>query len=120
MEQKNDSLVRQYFGTLRFETAQQGQQINDRYELMWLSSNLFQPVLHLGEKTVMDGKTFRKWDQAPTPYARLKATGQLSACQQQRLDALDEQTNPCQFRETIYQRLAALWQATAKPSEQVA
>ena len=120
VEQKNDSLVRQYFGTLRLETPEQWQQMNEMYELMWLYYNLFQPVLHLSEKTVVDGKTSRKWDQAQTPYARLKASGALSLQQQQRLDRLYEQSNPRQLRETIYERLARLWQSVEKPTEQVA
>lgn len=120
VEQKNDSLVRQYFGTLRLETTEQCQQMNEIYEWMWLYYNLFQPVLHLVEKTVVEGKTYRKWDQAQTPYARLKATGILSTEQQQRLDALYEQTNPRQLRQTIYERLARLWQSAQKPTEQAA
>lgn len=120
VEQKNASLVRQYFGTLRLETTEQCQQMNEIYELMWLYYNLFQPVLHLVEKTVVEGKTYRKWDQAQTPYARLKATGILSTEQQQRLDALYEQTNPRQLRQTIYERLARLWQSAQKPTEQAA
>jgi len=120
VEQKNDSLVRQYFGTMRLETAQQCQQMNEIYELMWLYYNLFQPVLHLVEKTVVEGKTHRKWDQAQTPYTRLKATGALSLHHQQHLDTLYEQTNPRQLRETIYERLALLWQSVEKPTEQVA
>lgn len=120
VEQKNDSLVRQYFGTLRLETVQVCEQINEIYELMWLYYNLFQPVLHLVEKTEVEGKTVRKWDQAQTPYARLKASSSLSAEQQRRLDALYEQTNPRQLRESIYERLSRLWQAAEKPTEQVA
>jgi hypothetical protein len=120
VEQKNDSLVRQYFGTLRLETQEQWQQMNDIYEFMWLYYNLFQPVLHLIEKTVVEGKTYRKWDQAQTPYARLKASGALSLEQQQRLDSLYEQTNPRQLRETIYERLARLWQSASEPTKQVA
>lgn len=120
VEQKNDSLVRQYFGTLRLETAAVCEQINEIYELMWLYYNLFQPVLHLVEKTEVQGKTVRKWDQAQTPYARLKATGSLSLEQQRRLDALYEQTNPRQLRQSIYERLDRLWQSASPSTEQVA
>ena len=120
VEQKNDSLVRQYFGTLRLETAAVCEQINEIYDLMWLYYNLFQPVLHLVEKTEVEGKAMRKWDQAQTPYARLKASGSLSSEQQRRLDAFYEQTNPRQLRERIYERLTHLWQCCEKPAEQVA
>jgi len=47
--------------------------MNALYERMWLYYNLFQPVLHLSEKVVVDDKVRRKWDQAQTPYERLQA-----------------------------------------------
>ena len=50
VEQKNDTLVRQYFGTLRLETPEHVQAMNVLYGKMWLYYNFFQPVLHLQEK----------------------------------------------------------------------
>ena len=120
VEQKNDSLVRQYFGTVRLDTVEQWKKMNAIYELMWVYYNLFQPVMHLVEKAVVDGKVRRRWDQAQTPYERLKATGKLSTAQQQRLDALYEQTNPQQLREALYEQLAQLWELQAKPTEAAA
>src|SRR6266536_277069 len=70
-EQKNDSLVRQYFGDLRLDRPEQVQVINTLYEQMWCYYNLFQPVLHLSDKSIVDGKVRRKRDQAQTPYIRL-------------------------------------------------
>ena len=44
----------------------------------------------------MEGdKVRRTWDEAQTPYQRLLAKGVLSPEQQERLQALYEQTNPC-------------------------
>jgi hypothetical protein len=84
---------------------------------MWLYYNLFQPVLHLAEKTWVGDKVLRKWDQAKTPYERLVASGVLSPQQQARLQQLYEQTNPLSLREAIYRQLDALWQsATPQPS----
>ncbi len=111
VEQKNDTLVRQYFGELRLDTPSQIAAGNALYERMWLYYNLFQPVMHLTEKTVEGDKVRRKWDKAQTPYQRLLATGVLSPEQQERLQALYEQTNPLQLREEIYRGLAALWDA---------
>lgn len=109
VEQKNSSLVRQYFGTLRLDTPEQVAAMNTLYDKMWLYYNLFQPVLHLSEKQVQPDGIVRKWDTAQTPYQRLVASGKLSAQQQARLQALYEQTNPLRLREEIYQGLAALW-----------
>ena len=115
VEQKNNTLVRQYFGDLRLETPEQIAAGNRLYEQMWLYYNLFQPVMHLKSKT-MEGDTLRRtWDEAQTPYERLKATGVLRQEQQQRLQALYEQTNPQRLREEIYAGLALLWeQATVQ------
>ena len=110
VEQKNDTLVRQYFGELRLETAEQIAAGNALYERMWVYYNLFQPVMHLSEKRVDGDKVRRKWDQAQTPYQRLVATGILSQEQQQRLQALYEQTNPLLLRDEIYAGLDALWE----------
>ncbi len=113
VEQKNDTLVRQYFGTLRLETPEQITAGNRLYEQMWVYYNLFQPVMHLVAKTVVDGKVRRSWDEAKTPFERLQASGVLSQAQQQRLQALYEQTNPWHLREAIYEGLALLWEQAA-------
>src|SRR5216684_4200530 len=110
VEQKNDTLVRQYVGKLRLDTPEQIAAGNALYERMWLYYNLFQPVMHLHEKLVEGDKVRRKWDQAQTPYQRLVATGVLSQEQQARLQALYEQTNPLLLRHEIYAGLDALWE----------
>ncbi len=115
-DQKNDTLVRQYVGQLRLDTPEQVMALNALYEQMWLYYNLFQPVLHLCEKTLVGDKVMRKWDAAKTPYERLLASGVLSPEEQARWQQLYEQTNPLQLRAAIYQQLAGLWQsATAAP-----
>lgn len=120
VEQKNDTLVRQYFGDRRFDRPEQIEAMNALYEQMWIYYNLFQPVMHLIEKTAVGDKVRRKWDQARTPFERLKATGKLSAEQEQRLQTLYDQTNPQHLREEIYQRLAQLWSQSMASATQVA
>lgn len=120
VEQKNATLVRQYFGTLRLDTPEQVAAMNVLYEQMWLYYNLFQPVLHLSEKRVGTQGVQRIWDTAQTPYQRLLTSGKLSAEQQARLQALYEQTNPLRLRDNIYRGLAALWDGCADPCEGVA
>ena len=115
VEQKNDTLVRHYFGHLRLETAEQVAAGNGLYERMWVYYNLFQPVMHLVEKTVEGDKVHRKWDDAQTPYQRLLATNVLSPHQQARLQAVYEQTNPLLLHTEIYTALAALWEAALAP-----
>lgn len=120
VEQKNATLVRQYFGTLRLDTPEQVAAMNALYEQMWLYYNLFQPVLHLAEKRVGPDGVQRIWDTAQTPYQRLLASGKLSAEQQARLQTLYGQTNPLRLRQAIYEGLAALWDSCASATEGVA
>ncbi|HTD17942.1 MAG TPA: integrase [Ktedonobacteraceae bacterium] len=113
VEQKNATLVRQYFGTIRLDTVEHVKAMNALYEKMWLYYNFFQPVMHLQEKICQGDHVVRHWDQAQTPYERLLATGTLSAEQQTRLQALYDQTNPMVLRNEIYRQLAALWDIPA-------
>ena len=110
VEQKNDTLVRQYFGTIRLETPEQVRAMNVLYDKMWVYYNFFQPVMHLQEKIYQEDKVIRHWDQAQTPYQRLVATDTLGSDQLVRLQALYEQTNPMTLRKEIYRLLAVLWE----------
>jgi hypothetical protein len=109
VEQKNDTLVRQYFGEVRLDTREQIAAGNRLYEQMWVYYNLFQPVMHLKTKTTEGDKVRRTWDTAQTPSERLVRTGVLSQAQAQRLQGLYEQTNPWQLRQEIYAGLTQLW-----------
>ena len=109
VEQKNDTLVRHYFGEVRLDAPEQIAAGNRLYEQMWVYYNLFQPVMHLKTKTIEGDKVRRTWDQAQTPYERLVGTGVLSQEQAQRLRDLYEQTNPWQLRQEIYAGLTQLW-----------
>lgn len=120
VEQKNDTLVRQYFGDLRLDTAEQLEEMNALYKQMWLYYNFFQPVLHLKEKTVVGDQVRRKWDQAQTPYQRLVASGTLTPQQQQELQALYERTNPRHLRAEIYRQLTHLWDQGLPQAESAA
>lgn len=106
VEQKNDTLVRAYFGSARLDTPEQCQALNALYDQLWRYYNLFQPVLRLTEKAVIDGRLRRRWAPAQTPFARLRATGVLSAAQRQTLDAQYAATNPRALRRTIYAAIA--------------
>jgi hypothetical protein len=117
VEQKNATLVRAYVGYERLETLGQCTVLNALYDQMWVYYNLFQPVLHLVGKEVVDGKLHRQWDQAQTPYQRLLASGILSSEQRSRLAALYAETNPRQLRAAIYQAVERLWQHP-KPAQE--
>jgi hypothetical protein len=94
VEQKNDTLVRAYLGTERLETPAQCDALNALYEQMWTYYNLFQPVLHLTSKSIVDGSLRRRWDAAATPYQRLLRAGVLDQSATERLSTLHAETNP--------------------------
>ncbi len=110
VEQKNATLVRAYLGYERLDTLGQYAALNALYNQLWVYYNLFQPVLHLVGKDLVNGKLQRRWDPARTPDQRLLASGVLSPEQEKRLAELYAGTNPRQLRKTIYQRLERLWQ----------
>lgn len=101
VEQKNDTLVRAYLGQARLDTAEQCAALNALYDQMWVYYNLFQPVLHLVEKTHDGTRVRRRWDDAQTPFARLLATNTLETPTRQRLERLYADTNPRALRRTI-------------------
>jgi hypothetical protein len=119
VEQKNYSLVRAYLGYGRLDTAAQADALDQLYEQLWVYYNLFQPVLHLTEKAVVEGKLQRKWDPAATPYHRLLATEVLTTAEQARLAALHALTNPRQLRREINDRLGRLWATPRGPAPEL-
>jgi hypothetical protein len=102
VEQKNSTLVRAYVGYERLDNGAQCATLNALYDQLWLYYNLFQPVLHMVSKEVVNGKLHRKWDKAKTPYQRLLSSGILSSKQRARLAELYSRTNPRQLRRAIY------------------
>jgi hypothetical protein len=109
VEQKNDTLVRAYFGPMRLDTPAQCQAMNAIYDQMWLFYNLFQPVMHLTAKEIRDGKCKRCWDEAKTPYRRLLEKEVLADEAKARLAALHEKSNPRQLRQQIHGAILKLW-----------
>jgi hypothetical protein len=107
VEQKNSSLVRAYLGHERLDSVPQVLVSNRLYDQMWIYYNLFQPVMHLVKKEVIqqDGqpaRVKRRHDQARTPFDRLCATDAILPEHRQQLEALRDQTNPRQLRQRIY------------------
>jgi len=127
VEQKNSSLVRAYLGFARLDSARQTLALNELYDQMWLYYNLFQPVLHLAEKTLVlnaadQAHVQRRYDVAQTPFDRLCATAALPPEQRTKLTQLRDTTNPRRLRQDLYDRLDRLWQlpgATAGVTEDV-
>jgi hypothetical protein len=111
VEQKNSTLVRAYIGYERLDSVAQCAALNALYNQLWVYYNLFQPVLHMVSKEVINGKLHRKWDKAQTPYQRLTSSGVLSLKQEERLNSLYTKTNPRELRRAIYEAVEQLWKS---------
>jgi hypothetical protein len=115
VEQKNSSLIRQYLGNDRLDTVAQVLALNEVYVQMGLYYNLFQPVLHLLEKTWCPspdghaGRVQRRYDAASTPFDRLCRTGAIKLEDRQVLLDLRQQINPRVFRQQFYNAIDAIF-----------
>lgn len=123
VEQKNDTLVRAYFGNDRLDSVAQVVAMNRIYEDLWVYNNLLQPVMRLKDKVYVtqDGRTTRvrrRFDEARTPFDRLCATDAITADDQIQLEARRQQTNPRALRRDIYQAVEALFELpNAEPGQ---
>lgn len=127
VEQKNGRLVRAYLGYDRLDTVRQTLALDELYNLLWLYTNFFQPVMRLCGKRVVtadDGsqKLICEYDRARTPLQRLAESGVLPSEQQCELEDLRLRTNPRRLRQQIHAGIRALFampNATPGVSEDV-
>jgi hypothetical protein len=102
VEENNHSLIRAYIGHDRLDTQAQLKALRQLYEKLWLYHNFFQPVMRLQEKEYVSPLQYRrKYDQAKTPFDRLKEKNILKENTQLQLEALRDQTNPMTLRNQI-------------------
>ena len=111
VEQKNSFLIRKLFGQERLDTVAKVNAMNQLYEQLRLYYNLFQPVMRLQEKRlVVDRRGHRRvrllYDQAQTPYERVRASGVLSSEQEAWWDRTRVSLNPRALRQEM-NRLAS-------------
>ena len=71
VEQKNDSIVRNWVGYGRFDTQPQVDTLNELYELLRLYTNFFLPVMKLSKKVRIGSKIKKIYDKPTTPYRRI-------------------------------------------------
>jgi hypothetical protein len=80
-----------------------------------LDLNYLQPVRKLVSKERIGGKVVKRFDQAQTPYQRVRARGILSAEQQERMAREYRQLNPVRLRHQIAMALDVLWMLAEIP-----
>jgi len=102
VEENNQSMVRAYIGHSRLDTFAQLKILRQLLDKLWLFHNFFQPVMRLKEKQVISSTQFRrKYDQATTPFDRLKEKDSLNNKNLSSLENLRRQTNPVVLRYEI-------------------
>jgi len=109
VEENNHSLIRAYIGHDRLDTQAQLKILRQLYEKLWLYHNFFQPVMRLQEKEYVSPLQYRrKFDQAKTPFDRLKEQNILKDNVQLQLEALRDNTNPMALRLQIDELISRL------------
>ena len=92
-EEKNDSVVRNIVGYLRFEGEDARKAMAELYSVYGLIVNYFYPSMKIISKERIDAKVIKKYDRARTPYARLMECGDLDDASKEELrrrkDSLD-------------------------------
>jgi len=106
VEQKNATLVRAYLGNERLDTVEQVLAVNHLYDKMWAFYNLFQPVMHLVEKEIIQDqhgatRVRRRHDKARTPFQRACDAKVISPDHKNQLEALRDSINPRRLRQEI-------------------
>jgi hypothetical protein len=114
VEENNHSLVRAYIGHDRLDTQAQLKVLRQLYEKLWLYHNFFQPVMRLKEKEYVSPLQYRRiYDQAKTPFDRLKEKNIPKENMLMQLEALRNQTNPMALRTQIDELISQLLSLTS-------
>lgn len=109
IEQKNWSIVRQQIGYDRYETAASGA-LNAFWQEFRSYTNFFQPVLKLKEKSRVDGKVKKVYDEAQTPYQRVMASPHASQADKEQLSQLFVGLDPVLLKRSLDRRLQVIWE----------
>ena len=110
VEQKNASVVREYFGYERIDRIELKKDMDVLCAKISLYNNLFRPCKRLISKTKRpDSHGFSKrYDKPATPLDRVIASGYADPAVIRRLTALREKTNPIRLLEDIRRRYALI------------
>jgi hypothetical protein len=107
VEQKNWTHVRQWFGYERYDHAELVPLLNTlTCGALGQFQNYFLPTLKLVEKKRTEtGRLQRRYGQVETPYARVLASGEVSAGKKRELQAARAQLNPFALEREIQKQL---------------
>ncbi len=113
IEQKNWSVVRQFVGYDRYESAAALVQMRRVYELLRLYVNLYQPVMKLVGKEREGSRVRKRYDQARTPYRRALEAGVIPDEKKAELERAMAENGPLSLRRRLDAELDKLWHLRA-------
>lgn len=108
IEQKNDSIVRNWVGYGRYDTQEQVDTLNELYELLRLYTNFFLPVMKLKKKIRIGSKIRKVHDRATTPYRRILRARDVSKEVKDKLKAEYKTLSLVELKEKIDEVLKRL------------
>lgn len=112
VEQKNWTHVRKFIGYSRYDSLEELNILNDIYRNeLRLFKNFFQPVIKLILKERVNGRIYRKYDKARTPYHRIMESKEVSEKKKQELKRIYDSLNPAQLKRDIDGKLSLLAKA---------
>lgn len=117
IEQKNSTHIRKVIGYHRYDTWEEIACLNNLYRNeLRLYKNFFQPIIKLIKRKRINGKIYRKYDKAKTPYRRIMESNQISDSKKKELKKIYESLNPAQLKRDIDKKLKKLYTIYQKKS----
>ena len=110
VEQKNWTHVRQLFGYDRFDDKSLIDSMNSLYSKEWsLLQNYFCPTMKLKEKTRINSRYKKKYEEPQTPYQRLIDSDDIDEEQKRKLQARFKELDPFKLKARIEKKLKAIF-----------
>jgi len=117
VEQKNSSVVRRTVGNARHDTPQELELLNELYARLRLSTNYFQPVMKLREKTRTGSHVTKRYDKARAPYGRALTSRHIAKNAKRDLFREYRELNPVMLGRDIDRLLDSLHAAAERRAE---
>ena len=111
VEQKNWTHVRQLFSYDRFDNKSLINLMNNLYSKEWSQlQNYFFPSMKLKEKTRINSRYKKKYEEPQTPYQRLIDSNDIDEEQKSKLQAQFKKLDPFKLKARIEKKLKAIFE----------
>jgi hypothetical protein len=108
VEEKNNSVVRNYVGYMRFDTEEELKLLKDLYACLELQVNFFLPVMKCREKVRIGSKLRKRYDAPRTPYQRVLESEEVKGEKKKILKKIYRKLNPAEIARRITELQDAL------------